>query len=271
MNDTEKAPPTHNKRYHSNSTLVGGSKHSTTLPTSNSKQQAAGMTKRGSNSLTNTLSIHNIAELDEILKDDSLLFHQRLNFIKKQINEEIKPIGLVSRDHHRTNKNGVSLEQLEKIRAKGQSIASLDLGLASPQAGANPFRRERRTTEFTDFNQGPGRGSTPKATNSNSHIFGSTKKAIGTRKMTQLQQSARDNSHLGTSGPRRSDVLEAALQDQTLAYSKGQRQGVDIDVPLAAGPGLSSSNIKIKASSKHLLNQTGGGSFNARQGIFTNE
>ena len=159
------------------------------------------MTKRGSNSLTNTLSIHNIAELDEILKDDSLLFHQRLNFIKKQINEEIKPIGLVSRDHHRTNKNGVSLEQLEKMKAKGQS---LDLGLASPQAGANPFRRERRTTEFTEFIQGPGRGSTPKAMNSNSHIFGSTKKAIGTRKMTQLQQSARDNSHhhlhLGTFG-----------------------------------------------------------------------
>lgn len=141
-----------------------------------------------------------MSELDEILKDDSLLFHQRLNFIKKQINEEIKPIGLVSRDHQRTNKNGVSLEHLEKMKLRGQS---LDLGLASPQGGANPFRRERRTSEFAEYLQGSGRGSTPRATNSNPHIFGSTKKAIGTRKMTQLQQSARDNSHLGTSGPHR--------------------------------------------------------------------
>ena len=104
----EKAQPTHSKRYNSNSTLVGGSKNSVSLPNSHSKQQVAGSTKRASNSLTNTLS-----ELDEILKDDSLLFHQRLNFIKKQINEDIKPVGLVSRDHRRTNKNGVSLERLE--------------------------------------------------------------------------------------------------------------------------------------------------------------
>ena len=144
----------------------------------------------------------------------------------------------------------------------------LDAAAASPQAGPNPFRKERRTSEFAQFVQSTGRGSTPKATNSNSHIFGSATKAIGTRKMTQLQQSAREISHPGASGPRREDVLAAALKDQTFTHSKGHRQGLDIDVPLAAGPGLSSGTIKIKSSGKHLLNQTSG---HARPGIFTNE
>lgn len=163
----------------------------------------AGSTKRGSNSLTNTLS-----ELDEILKDDSLLFHQRLNFIKKQINEEIKPNIVVSRDHGRTNKNGVSLERLEQMKTKGLIY---DPAMGSPQADQNPFRKEHRASEFADHVRVMARGSTPKAENSNHHLFGSATKAIGNRKMTQLQQSAREIRHLNGSGPSREDVLAAAL------------------------------------------------------------
>lgn len=54
------------------------------------------------NSIQNTL-----ADLDDIIKGDSLLFHQRLNLIRGEIDEEIKPIGVISRDHFRTNANGV--------------------------------------------------------------------------------------------------------------------------------------------------------------------
>lgn len=55
--------------------------------------------------MSNTLN-----ELDDILKGDSLLFHNRLNLIKNEISIEVKPNGPISRDHFRTNANGVSLD-----------------------------------------------------------------------------------------------------------------------------------------------------------------
>jgi hypothetical protein len=55
-----------------------------------------------------------MAELDDIVKGDSLLFHKRLNVIKNEIQQEIRADGPVSRDHFRTNNNGISLERIER-------------------------------------------------------------------------------------------------------------------------------------------------------------
>lgn len=62
-----------------------------------------------------------MSELDDILKGDSLLFHQRLNLIKNEISGEVKPNGPISRDHFRTNMNGVSLDQMEKMVQKSST------------------------------------------------------------------------------------------------------------------------------------------------------
>lgn len=52
-------------------------------------------------------------ELSKRSKGDVQLFKKRLNFIKKQLDCEVEPMKVVSRDRTRTNRNGVSLDVLE--------------------------------------------------------------------------------------------------------------------------------------------------------------
>ena len=55
-----------------------------------------------------------VGEITSIMKQDQSLLQKRLVFIRNQLEHKIEPMRLVSRDHARTNKNGLKLEYLEK-------------------------------------------------------------------------------------------------------------------------------------------------------------
>ena len=68
------------------------------------------------------------------------MFQRRIAFIKRQLDTETTPMQLVSRDHKRTNKNGVNLEQLENM----ESLKNMEI---------NPFKKERNSVDARSKNR----------------------------------------------------------------------------------------------------------------------
>lgn len=56
-----------------------------------------------------------LKDLKYMTQYDIHIFSKRLQFIKRRIEVESEPMRQVSREHNRTNKNGVSLDYLEKV------------------------------------------------------------------------------------------------------------------------------------------------------------
>lgn len=52
------------------------------------------------------------------MRQDQQLLQKRLVFIRTQLDIEVTPMRVVSRDHTRTNRNGVNLDYLEKVGAR---------------------------------------------------------------------------------------------------------------------------------------------------------
>ena len=53
-----------------------------------------------------------ISELDERMRKDLELLQKRFYFIRKQLDDEVVPVNPPSRDHQRTNRNGIKLDLL---------------------------------------------------------------------------------------------------------------------------------------------------------------
>jgi hypothetical protein len=53
-----------------------------------------------------------IAELDDRMKKELDLLHKRFYFIRKQLDDEVVPVRAPSRDHTRSNRNGIKLDLL---------------------------------------------------------------------------------------------------------------------------------------------------------------
>ena len=111
----------HSKRYNSKSTFMAASLSKKSLAISkniSNSQSFLQVLEAPKPNQSNFAGLPNLGELDHMIKGDSLLFHQRLHLIKSEMDEEIKLAGGVSRNHHRTNRNGVSIEHLEALRQK---------------------------------------------------------------------------------------------------------------------------------------------------------
>ena len=59
-----------------------------------------------------------IQELQSMMRQDQSLLQKRLVFIRTQLDTEVQPMRVVSRDHTRTNRNGVKLDFLEQVGAR---------------------------------------------------------------------------------------------------------------------------------------------------------
>ena len=53
--------------------------------------------------------------LSKMAKTDAQLFVKRITFIKKQLDVEPGPMRAISRDHSRTNRNGLKLDYLDAV------------------------------------------------------------------------------------------------------------------------------------------------------------
>lgn len=53
------------------------------------------------------------------------IFQKRLNYIEKKLDQDVLPARPVSKDHTRTNRNGVSLERAEQLGEHKKHAASL--------------------------------------------------------------------------------------------------------------------------------------------------
>ena len=106
------------------------------LPNINDSLQVLGTHKQSGlqgqmdNNKDNLNSIEDLNNIEYIFNQDSTLYEQRLKVIKNKLDEEIIACKPISKDHLRTNKNGVNLEQLENIER-------------------NPFRHERKSVDVT--------------------------------------------------------------------------------------------------------------------------
>ena len=56
-----------------------------------------------------------LSNLDNKVKQDSHLFYKRLRFIKRNLEFEVEPMRQISKDHARTNKNGIKLDYLDRM------------------------------------------------------------------------------------------------------------------------------------------------------------
>jgi len=85
------------------------------------------------------------------------IFQKRLNYIEKKLDQDVLPARPVSKDHTRTNRNGVSLERAEQLGEQKKHAASLknseqklglrkerksvDVGALVSQASHNDMKR----------------------------------------------------------------------------------------------------------------------------------
>ena len=73
-------------------------------------------------------ALKDMHDLSKQAKQELRLFINRVGFIKKQLDVDVEPVRAISRDHLRVNKNGVSLEVLER---RGERIV--------PSIATSPF------------------------------------------------------------------------------------------------------------------------------------
>ena len=69
-------------------------------------------------------------------------------FIKRQLDGEIGPARQVSRDRTRTNRNGVTLEQLDHNVMAMAGGLGLEHDESLPPTAQNPFKRDRRSVDM---------------------------------------------------------------------------------------------------------------------------
>ena len=80
--------------------------------------------------------------LSKMAKNDAQLFVKRITFIKKQLDVEPGPMRAISRDHSRTNRNGLKLDYLDAVGRR--EVPPVDYAEAYSQQ-ANPFKADRRS------------------------------------------------------------------------------------------------------------------------------
>ena len=194
------------------------------------------------------------------MRRDANLFHKRMMFIRRQLDGEVEPVPTVSRDHTRTNRNGVSLDLLEEMGTRppvDANFAAATDGFVPPSA-LNPFKADRRSMDAPQQSGvGPGgRRYTPQSKRGLAKFDHyaqagggqySQRKVTG-QASTQHSPTATgeaDSRHPSLNSAKRSQQMPAQhnaslaslLNDKALVYNRNARgfEGADGGLPTALG------------------------------------
>ena len=78
-----------------------------------------------------------IQEVDKQMRKNCTVLQKRLFFIRKQLDEDVDPMSLPSRNRGRTNQNGINIDVIK------QANMTLDEGFSKH----NPFKKDRRSVD----------------------------------------------------------------------------------------------------------------------------
>ena len=192
------------------------------------------------------------------MRRDANLFHKRMMFIRRQLDGEIEPVPQVSRDHSRTNRNGLRLDVLEEMG--GRPIVDGGFGADGfvPPSALNPFKADRRSVDgVQQSGVGPGgRRYTPQSKRGLAkfeHYAQPGQAQYTQRKVTGQASTQHSPTATGEADSRQPSLnsakgsrrvpaqhnasLASLLNDKALVYNRNARgfDGADGGLPTALG------------------------------------